>query len=174
MSVWFRSIRSKVWLCVTIVLMGYFAATMVGFYVDLYQYKRLTHLQATHIPLTALGNEALKQFEQQFEEYEDAFLLAEVELSQQAAEMNKDVLKPLEQLIEVTQEHTDSPVAITRLKQIKKDYLQLTVMAEQVQSRMVNNNLSPTSQKRSRPSVRCNETLLTNSTLWQRLLTTLC
>lgn len=146
MSVWFRSIRAKVWLCVTIVLMGYFAATLVGFYVNIYQYKRLTHLQATHIPLTTLGNEALKQFEQQTEEYEDAFLLAEVELSEQASEMNNDVLNPLDQLIQVTKTHPTSPVDLTKLQQVRKDYLQLTAMAEQLHTKIANNIFSTTSQ----------------------------
>jgi len=148
MSVWFQSIRAKVWLCVTIVLMGYFAATLVGFYVNIYQYKRLTHLQSTHIPLTALGNEVVKQFEKQTEEYEDAFLLAEAELSEQAAAMNSNVLSPLDQLILLIREHPSSPVQSTKLQQIRKDYLQLTAMAEQLHPRIANATFSTISQKK--------------------------
>ncbi len=147
MSVWFRSIRAKVWLCVTIVLMGYFAATLVGFYVNIYQYKRLTDLQSIHIPLTTLGNEALKQFEQQTEEYEDAFLLEEVELSEQAAAMNSNVVNQLDQLILMTQEHPVSPVSFSSLQQIRKHYLQLTAMADLLHAKIANDTFSATSQK---------------------------
>ena len=147
MSLWFHSIRAKVWLCVSIVLMGYFTATLVGFYVNMYQYKRLTHLQSTHIPLTALGNDILKQFEQQTEEYEDAFLLAESELFEQAAEMNSGILKQLENLRQVSGIHPNSPVASAKLIQIKKDYIQLIAMAEKLDQKIANNTFSTSGQK---------------------------
>ena len=148
MSVWFRSIRAKVWLCVSIVVMGYFAATLVGFYVNVCQYQRLTHLQSTHIPLTGLGNEVLKRFEQQTEEYEDAFLLAESELAEQAAAMNSGVLSQLDKLIAVAQQHATGPVSVTKLQKIRTSYLHLTKMAEQLQTQIAGDTFSTTSQQK--------------------------
>ncbi|PLX91540.1 MAG: hypothetical protein C0620_11065 [Desulfuromonas sp.] len=147
MSLWFRSIRSKIWLCVTIVLLGYFAATLIGFYVNIYQYNRLSHLQLTHLPLATLGDRILNLFENQSEEYEDAFLLAESELSAQAAEYNNVIIAELDTLIRTMENDQDCPISHDKLLQIKTDYLNFTVLATNVHRQISNETFSVSGQQ---------------------------
>jgi len=53
------SIRSKIWRCVLVALIGYFVATLSSFYSNMSQYDRLSLLLQVHFPQATLGNDIL-------------------------------------------------------------------------------------------------------------------
>lgn len=141
------SIRSKVWLCVAIALIGYFAATVVGFYVNITQYQRLAHLQLAHLPLVTLSDRLLNLYERQAEEFEDAFVIGESELATDAAGYTEKVFALLDTLLLEVAGHEKSPVATFDLHRLKEDYQQYIDYADQMQASLKLDTFSVESQK---------------------------
>jgi len=119
----FSSIRSKVWLCVLTALAGFFVSVLVGFYANLAQYNRLSHLQENYWPLVSNADKMLTVIEQQTGKYEDAFLLGEQDLAQQAIALQIKFLDHMDNLMLWIQRIDDSPVSIKSLLVLKQDYV---------------------------------------------------
>ena len=75
------SIRSKIWLCVLVALIGLLIATVSSLYANFKQYQNLSQLQEEYYPLASLGLKLTNTFELQIEEYEDAFITGERSLA---------------------------------------------------------------------------------------------
>lgn len=138
----FSSIRSKVWLCVSIVLIGYLTATMLGLYLNIAQYQRLSHLQLIHLPLNKLADRIVTFFEQQSEEYEDAFLLSEKELALQAAAYSERMLYEIDNILLLEGNHHDRPISGGQLQSIKQKYQHYIALAKQLENSFGTVNIS--------------------------------
>ncbi len=92
------SIRSKVWTCVLIALVGYFIATLSSFSSNSRQAARLTHLQKIQMPLALLSDQILQGYKDQIEKYENAFLTGEAEQAIQGNRQSSHIVELLEQM----------------------------------------------------------------------------
>ncbi len=125
----FSSIRSKVWLCVLTALGGFFVSVLVGFYANLGQYNRLSQLQENYWPLVSNGDRMLAVIHQQNGKYEDAFLLGEQDLAQQAITLQVKFLDYMDDLILWVQRIDNSPVTVKSLLELKQDYVRAMRLA---------------------------------------------
>lgn len=148
MIVRFSSIRSKVWLCVLTALAGFFISILFGFYINLVQYDRLSHMQNSHWPLVSSGDRLLSVFQQQSEKYEDAFLLGEDDLAQQAISLQVKFLTNIDSLLLSVQRIDDSPVTVKELLTLKQDYLALMKMAIEMRPNISAGEFSAAEQKK--------------------------
>ncbi|MDX2480307.1 MAG: hypothetical protein QNK24_08210, partial [Desulfuromusa sp.] len=119
----FSSIRSKVWLCVLTAMGGFFVSVLVGFYANIAQYNRLSHLQENYWPLVSNGDKMLSVIQQQSGKYEDAFLFGEQDLAQQAITLQVKFLDHMDNLMLWIQRIEDSSVSIKSLLELKRDYV---------------------------------------------------
>ncbi len=142
------SIRSKIWLCVLVVMVGYFVATVTVFFTNKIQYDRLSHLQETHFPLAALGNELLHTFKKQTERYEDAFLTGESDLALQGNEMQTGVQEMLDQLHQAVGKDQHKSVIPASIKKLKQHYFTYAQIAAEVYSELNDVDFSPQSQRK--------------------------
>ncbi|MDA3972289.1 MAG: ATP-binding protein [Desulfobulbaceae bacterium] len=92
------SIRTKVWMCVFIALVGYFIATLSSFYSNSRQAARLTHLQKVEMPLALLSDQGLQAYKEQIEKYENAFLTGEAEQAVQGNRLSSHVVELFESM----------------------------------------------------------------------------
>lgn len=92
------SIRSKVWTCVLIALVGYFIATLSSFYSNSRQAARLTYLQKVEMPLALLSDQTLQAYKDQIEKYENAFLTGEAEQAILGNRLSNHIIELLEKM----------------------------------------------------------------------------
>lgn len=146
MIIRFASIRSKVWLCVSIALLGYFVATLLSFYINVSQYQRLSHFQKNHLELVMLGHELQVHIERQAEEFEVAFLIGEQELFVKANEETPKVVKALDRLMQgiSAANHDD---LIPYLEQLSARYLAFSTTAKTLNVDLTNRDFSIESQR---------------------------
>ncbi|MBU0682452.1 MAG: PAS domain-containing protein [Proteobacteria bacterium] len=95
------SIRSKVWTCVLIALVGYFIATLSSFYSNSRHATRLTHLQKIEMPLALLSDQSLQAYKDQIEKYENAFLTGEAEQAIQGNRLSGHIVEYFEKMQEM-------------------------------------------------------------------------
>ncbi len=95
------SIRSKVWTCVLIALVGYFIATLSSFYSNSRQAVRLTHLQKVEMPLALISDQTLQAYKDQIEKYENAFLTGEAEQAIQGNRLSERIIEHFEAMEEL-------------------------------------------------------------------------
>jgi PAS domain S-box-containing protein len=95
------SIRSKVWTCVLIALVGYFIATLASFYFNSRHATRLTHLQKVEMPLALLSDQSLQAYKDQIEKYENAFLTGEAEQAVQGNRLSGHIVELFEKMEEM-------------------------------------------------------------------------
>ena len=122
------SIRSKIWRCVLVALIGYFVATLASFYLNMSQYDRLSMLVQVHFPQATLGNDILYTFKKQTERYEEAFLTGESELAAQTNALSADMSTMLEQLSKAVKRSPHpqvSPAYVQKLQNEYEDYARL-------------------------------------------------
>ncbi|MBW2187923.1 MAG: hypothetical protein JRG71_16620, partial [Deltaproteobacteria bacterium] len=122
------SVRSKVWLCVSIALLGYFVATILSFYTNVSQYQRLSNFQKDHLELVMLGHDLQTHLAQQAEEFEDAFLIGEQELFAQANEETPKVIAAIDRLIQGVNAASDE-ISIPSLEKFKARYVNFSTVA---------------------------------------------
>lgn len=96
------SIRTKVWTCVLIALVGYFIATLSSFYSNSRQAVRLTHLQKVEMPLALLSDQCLQGYKDQTEKYENAFLTGEAEQAVLGNRLSGHIVELFEEMEEMT------------------------------------------------------------------------
>ncbi|MBA3004719.1 MAG: diguanylate cyclase [Desulfurivibrio sp.] len=116
------SIRSKIWRCVLVALVGYFVATLASFYLNMSQYDRLSMLVQVHFPQATLGNDILYTFKKQTERYEEAFLTGESELAAQTNAISGDLSTMLEQLLEAIKRSPHPQVSPAYVQKLQGDY----------------------------------------------------
>ena len=116
------SIRSKIWRCVLVALIGYFVATLASFYLNMSQYDRLSMLVQVHFPQATLGNDILYTFKKQTERYEEAFLTGESELAAQTNAISGDLSTMLAQLLEAIKRSPHPQVSPDYVQKLQADY----------------------------------------------------
>ena len=122
------SIRSRIWRCVLVALIGYFVATMASFYLNMSQYDRLSKLVQVHFPQATLGNDILYTFKKQTERYEEAFLTGESELAAQTDGLSADLSTMLDTLLGAIKNSPHpqvSPAHVQKLRDEYRDYAQI-------------------------------------------------
>ena len=122
------SIRSRIWRCVLVALIGYFVATMASFYLNMSQYDRLSKLVQVHFPQATLGNDILYTFKKQTERYEEAFLTGESELAAQTDGLSADLSTMLDTLLVAIKNSPHpqvSPAYVQKLRDDYRDYAQI-------------------------------------------------
>lgn len=143
----FASVRSKVWLCVSIALLGYFVATLLSFYTNVSQYQRLSHFQKDHLELVMLGHDLQTHLELQAEEFEDAFLIGEQELFVQANAETPKVVESINLLIQAVGA-VRHVIAIPELGKFKARYVEFSTVAQTLNVDRVNSDFSIEGQKK--------------------------
>jgi len=143
----FNSVRSKVWLCVAIALFGYFIATLLGFYINVSQYQRLSHFQKDHLELVLLGYELQAHLDQQTEEFEDAFLIGEQELFIQANEETGKIIAAIDRLSEAINSASHE-IAVPSLEEFKARYVAFSIVAQTLHIDLENSDFSLEGQKK--------------------------
>ena len=126
------SIRSKIWRCVLVALIGYFVATLSSFYSNMSQYDRLSLLMQGHFPQATLGNDILYTFRKQTERYEGAFLTGESELATQANDLTVSLSTMLEQLLEAVKRYPHPQASAAHVKKLRDDYLAYAQLARKI------------------------------------------
>ena len=116
------SIRSKIWRCVLVAIIGYFVATLSSFYSNMSQYDRLSLLVQVHFPQATLGNDILYTFKRQTERYEEAFLTGESELSAQGNELSASLSTRLDQLFAAVERYPHPQVSPAYVQKLRDDY----------------------------------------------------
>lgn len=144
----YSSIRAKVWLCVLTALSVFFVSVLVGFYANLAQYDRLSHLQESYWPLVSHSDKMLTVVQQQGEKYEDAFLLGEQNLAQQAIAMQGRFLDHMDSLTLGIQKIDESPVTIKTLLDLKQDYVAMMRLAIELRPTILLDDLNINQQQK--------------------------
>jgi diguanylate cyclase (GGDEF)-like protein/PAS domain S-box-containing protein len=144
------SIRSKIWLCVLIGLVGYLVATMASFYTNIKQSQNLSHLQEEHYPLAVLGSRLINTFELQTEEYEDAFMTGEQSLAEEANAFKGEMLQVVDDILDIIKTSSNPPVSKKRIATIREEYLAFAVLAENIYANPITEELSRDDQKKIR------------------------
>jgi diguanylate cyclase (GGDEF)-like protein/PAS domain S-box-containing protein len=144
----YSSIRSKVWLCVLTALGGFFISVLVGFYANLAQFNRLSSLQDNYWPLVSNGDRMLAVIQQQTQKYEDAFLLGEQELAQQAIALQIKFLDRMDNMMLWVQRIEESPVSIKSLLELKQDYVSAMRLAIELRPTITRQELTLDQQQK--------------------------
>ncbi|MBU1404167.1 MAG: diguanylate cyclase [Proteobacteria bacterium] len=126
------SIRSRIWRCVLVALVGYFVATMASFYLNMSQYDRLSKLVQVHFPQATLGNDILYTFKKQTERYEEAFLTGESELAAQTDGLSADLSTMLDTLLEEIKNSPHPQVSHAYVHKLRADYRDYAQIASNV------------------------------------------
>ncbi len=145
-----NSIRSKIWLCVLIALVGYLVATMASFYTNLKQYQNLSHLQEEHYPQATLGSLLINTFELQAKVYEDAFLTGEQSLVIRANGVKPKMLEVIDNILVIVRKSSSPPIKEKEMLAIKEEYLAFAALAEKVYAHTGAKDLSRDDQKKIR------------------------
>ncbi len=126
------SIRSKIWRCVLVAIIGYFVATLSSVYSNMSQYDRLSLLVQGHFPQATLGNDILYTFRKQTERYEGAFLTGESELAAQANDLTASLSTMLDQLLEAVKRYPHPQASAAHVEKLRDDYLAYARLARKI------------------------------------------
>ncbi len=126
------SIRSKVWTCVLIALVGYFIATLSSFYSNSRQAARLTHLQKLEMPLAMLSDQTLQAYKDQIEKYENAFLTGEVEQAVQGNRLSSHITELFEDMKEMVESDPIFKDDQITLEELFNSYNEFSSLASEV------------------------------------------
>ncbi|MCF8055511.1 MAG: diguanylate cyclase [Desulfocapsa sp.] len=144
------SIRSKIWLCVLIALIGFLVATMSSFYANIKQYQNLSQLQKEYYPLASLGLQLMNTLELQTEGYEDAFMIGEQSLAVEANEIKGKILALIDNILNFVRNSSSCPLREKDIMAIRQEYLTFATLAEKIYSHPGIENLSRDKQKEIR------------------------
>lgn len=126
------SIRTKVWICVLIALVGYFIATLSSFYSNSRQAERLATLQTIHFPLARLSDETVNTFKNQIAKYENAFLTGETDQAIEGNHLSTTILQLLEQMKKVSDQNTIFSPEAALIDELHKQYNEFYQLAAEV------------------------------------------
>jgi len=126
------SIRTKVWICVLIALVGYFIATLSSFYSNSRQAERLATLQTIHFPLARLSDETVNTFKNQIAKYENAFLTGETDQAIEGNHLSATILQLLEQMKKVSDQNTIFSPEAALIDELQKQYNEFYQLAAEV------------------------------------------
>ena len=105
-------LTGKIWLSVSIIILGYAFSTLVGAYYGLEAKKQLSTTNDVIFPATQLSNRALTNFRVQIQLYDDGFVLGDKDKITEARKVSRRVLKDLKAL-------TLKPLAPKKLQDIQ-------------------------------------------------------
>lgn len=137
----------KIWLCVSIVLAGYFVATVSGFYFKMLQYKRLTHLESNNIPIAFESAQLVSLFNNQMDQYETAFLIGEKGLALKANKLHIEILDLINQLIIQSRKSKNLTHLSSQLGKLKTDYFNFAIEAAKIYPKAANFETSTTTHQ---------------------------
>ena len=166
------SIRSKIWRCVLVALIGYFVATLSSFYSNMSQYDRLSLLLQVHFPQATLGNDILYAFKRQTERYEEAFLTGESELAGQGNDLSASLSTMLDQLLEAVERYPHPQVTPAHIQGLRDDYRSYAHLAGKVYAQVADVESSLALQKEVGQLGRAQRHLLTAFTELNKRLNT--
>lgn len=126
------SIRSKIWICVLIALIGYFIATLSSFYSNSRQAVRLTHLQKIEMPLALLSDQTLQAYKDQIEKYENAFLTGEVEQAIQGNHLSSHIIELFETMEAMTVDDPHFDDEKTNIRKLLNSHNEFSSLASEV------------------------------------------
>ena len=166
------SIRSKIWRCVLVALIGYFVATLSSFYSNMSQYDRLSLLVQVHFPQATLGNDILYSFKRQTERYEEAFLTGESELAGQGNDLSASLSTMLDQLLEAVERYPHPQVTPDYIRGLRDEYRAYAHLAGKVYAQVADVESSLDLQKEVGQLGRAQRHLLTAFTELNKRLNT--
>ncbi|HEU0264135.1 MAG TPA: hypothetical protein VFR01_00245, partial [Geobacterales bacterium] len=114
------SIRSKVWLCVLVALVGYLVATISGLISNHRIGRHLEHQRSFHLPLVIEGIELVNSYKKQVRFYEDAFVLAEPESAEKGGSLFAEISGRFDRMMTVSA--NDDPVMFRRISLLRRTY----------------------------------------------------
>ena len=123
------SIRTKIWLCIMVVLCGYFIATVASFYSTMSQYRRFSTLGENLFPMASLGTNMLYLFERQQVIFEDAFLTGEQELAEKGATLSSTMEENFQQMEAIIQQTDRPPIPLSFISELRQEYQAYTRVA---------------------------------------------
>ncbi len=126
------SIRSKVWTCVLIALVGYFIATLSSFYSNSRQAARLNHLQKVEMPLALLSDQALQAYKDQIEKYENAFLTGEADQAVQGNRLSSRIIELFEEMSEIAKDASVFRQETDKISALMAQYNDFSSLAAEV------------------------------------------
>lgn len=91
-------LTGKIWLSVSIIILGYAFSTLVGAYYGLEAKQQLSTTNDVIFPATQLSNRALTNFRVQIQLYDDGFVLGDKDKITEARKVSRRVLKDLKAL----------------------------------------------------------------------------
>ena len=166
------SIRSKIWRCVLVALIGYFVATLSSFYSNMSQYDRLSLLVQVHFPQATLGNDILYTFKRQTERYEEAFLTGEGELAAQGNDLSASLSTMLDQLLVAVERYPHPQVTPSYIQGLRDEYRAYAHLAGKVYAQVADVESSLDLQKEVGQLGRAQRHLLTAFTELNKRLNT--
>jgi len=95
------SIANKVWFCLGILIMGYLASMVAGFYLGLKTEAQLQETSDQLFPATMHANSAQTAFEKQMKGYTDAILMGEASIFSMTLEKSKEIRGNLEAIMKM-------------------------------------------------------------------------
>ncbi len=129
-----RSIRTKIWICVGVVFVGFLVATVTTFFSNAQLERNLSNLRGLDFPLAIQGGEALNAFKKQTKSYEDAFLLGDEEALRQGDQAARDIDKLLDGMIALTGGYKEK--THTGLLRLKEKYASYAALAAKTYARL--------------------------------------
>jgi methyl-accepting chemotaxis protein len=133
------SIGSKIRLCLSILAIGYFATTAVGFILGKKTENRLLGASETLFPASTYSKTALASFTEQIKFYNDAVILGDEDKITKAEEKGQEVSKALQSILAL--DGLDNEMH-TQVKQTSEQLSRFTTSAGSVYKRMTNSNSS--------------------------------
>lgn len=95
------SIIQKIWLSLSILLVGYFVSLTVGFYVNMHTEHRIAHVADTFFPASRYSQYAHQTFKEQVNHYYQAFTMGEKRFIQTADRKGEQAAQYLEIIITI-------------------------------------------------------------------------
>jgi len=129
------SISRKVWISLSIMIIGYLASMILGFILGIHTESRLQHVSESVFPAAMLSKAALTEFNEQIKLYKEAVVFGEAGILVNAefrAKQTQDILKRLAQLLAEDRNHKEFiQVLIT-------DHADFSTKAQALYSKMIN------------------------------------
>ncbi|MBE0595877.1 MAG: methyl-accepting chemotaxis protein [Desulfuromonadales bacterium] len=143
----FRSLRTKIWICVWVAFAGYLLATVYTFSSNNRLSSHLTELQDYDFPLALKGGEALNTFQKQGQLYEDAFLLGDEEAVAAGNTLSADILGLIDTMLVLNDESARRQSNRQHLTEVRARYTQYARQASATYQRILEGDDHPSLQQ---------------------------
>lgn len=124
----FRSIKSKIWACVSIALLAYLVATGLATFSNYRSSASLTLIEQVHIPLAFSANALNSLLKLQRQKYEEGLLVGDAQEVAAANSLNEEIEKTFNQMISLAS--SGSPEVYPDLLSLRDHYNEYFSLAE--------------------------------------------